>query len=412
MQSNQTRRTRRRRRKARLRVQPRFFLFLAALALIIALPVCAVLFLGGSDGQIYTLGYGGYDQSARAYRALLVRQEQCYRSPEDGKVLYSITEGQDAAASEPVLSLYATGYTDQMMQELAQVRESIKTQQNASLQGKILDPELDALEAAVDQQAQALIDVAQGGINNLAQVYLNLCDAMTSRQDYLKRTGVALADPVLTSLYSDETKLLGRIEAWYTTYAAPQAGRVSYQFDGLETVLTVDTVVGLSPEALTRVLNGEKLDVDETILAQMPLYRLVDPNVWYAAIVVEKNDNWQAQQGQSVTFTINGYNTAGVQATVQSILEEGNRKTVVLRMDGDIGSLISKRFVTMQIGERVEGLMAPQSALTSQGGQSGVVLSDGQTFVPVTVRAQDGENCLIWPVQEGALVKGDQILLP
>jgi hypothetical protein len=34
----------------------------------------------------------------------------------------------------------------------------------------------------------------------------------------------------------------------------------------------------------------------------------------------------------------------------------------------------------MQIGERVEGLMAPQSALTTQGGQTGVVLSDGQTL--------------------------------
>lgn len=411
MQNQQPRRRSGRRGRRRVVIAPRFFLFLAALALIIALPVCLVLLLNDSSGQVYTLTYGGYDQSARTYQALLVRDEQSYRSAQDGKVIYSITEGQDVSAGVPVLSLYATDYTDQLMQELAQVRESIKTQQNASLQGKILDAELDALEAEVDAQVSALVDASGGGVNNLAQVYLSLCDAQEKRQEYLKRTGVALADPVLTSLYSDETKLLGRIEAWYTTYAAPAQGRVSYQFDNLETVLTVENAVRLTPDALSRILGGEKPEVDEAILSQMPLYRLVNPNVWYAAIVVNKKDNWQAQEGQQVTFTIDGYNTAGVKATVQSIAVQGNEATVVLRMDGDIGSLISKRMVTMQIGERVEGLMIPQEALASEGGQSGVVTPEG-TFIPVDVRAQDGDSYLIWPKQEGAIDKGDQILLP
>jgi len=59
----------------------------------------------------------------------------------------------------------------------------------------------------------------------------------------------------------------------------------------------------------------------------------------------------------------------------------------------------------------VEGLMIPQEALASEGGQSGVVTPEG-TFIPVDVRAQDGDSYLIWPKQEGAIDKGDQILLP
>jgi hypothetical protein len=189
-------------------------------------------------------------------------------------------EGQNVRAGDVVLNVYASSYIDKMLTELDEVRRQIKEYQADSLLSKIVDPQLDSINGEIAQRIQAVAGAAKSGNGNVAKAEIELTNLMTQRQNYIKQTSVAQADSTLKSLYSTETELIGRIDAWRTQYAAQKDGRVSVYFDGLESVLGADMVDFLTQESVENN-RGPKPTVDPAFAAQQTLFRIVNPYYWY-----------------------------------------------------------------------------------------------------------------------------------
>lgn len=399
-------RSRARRRSRRLRFKPRFFAVVAALFLIAV--VLMIALLGNQKG--YVVGYGAYKTNDEAYDAIVIRDEMSYRADSYSMVDYAVQQGQDVNTGDSVMLVYASGYIDSLMSQLDSVRDQITAEQEESILSKIIDPQLNELNAQIDDCVAGFSRLAQGGAVNAAQKEYELSALLSQRQTYLKSSAVAMTNSTLSDLYSQETLLLGRIQDWCTTYAAPKPGRVSFYFDDLETVLIVSNVPNLLAEHLRRLVAGERPELDKTILAQEPLFRLVNPNLWYVVATIPQK-SFATPEGQSVPISISGYDAGPVTATVRQAKADEKTKTVlvVFELTQDIGSLLDKRYTTVKMGVATEGLMIPLSALKTVEGQQGVYLKETGAFVPVTVLVGDGKHALVRPVQEGALQKGSVI---
>jgi len=108
-----------------------------------------------------------------------------------------------------------------------------------------------------------------------------------------------------------------------------------------------------------------------------------------------------------VQITVDGHG-ATVDARVIRVQTEDDQTLVLLETNADVGALINQRIVNFILGSNVQGLMVPNAALKTEGGQVGVYLESG-TFVPVNILASDDENALVAPVTENALIKGSVI---
>ncbi|MGI5899481.1 MAG: HlyD family efflux transporter periplasmic adaptor subunit [Christensenellales bacterium] len=391
-------RSRERKKNRRFRMKPRFFVFIAVLLAVIIIPVALL-----SRPNEYLIGYGAYDAVGEGFDALIIRSEISFYSETYGQASYKVVEGQNVRGGETVLDMFASDYTSQLLADLQTVRQNIKIQQEDSLLSKIVDPEL----YQYNDEIQAQVDIVSGYKNNpshnIASAELKLHELMNQRQNYLKSTSVAQADSALTELYSNETQLMGRIENWRTAYLAPEDGRISVYFDGLEPALGEGIIDLLDISGVQNLLGGQKPDMPAT---GQPLYRLVNPNKWYVAFTAPSS-KWQAGIGQEVLINIEGYNGLNATATVLRTEsdEKGVTTLVVLEVTKDIGSLIGERFAFITVGSNTEGLMVPRKAVHQVDGAFGVYLTDG-TFIPVDILASDPSHYIIMPATPGALDKG------
>lgn len=397
-------RSRQRRKQRRHTIKPRFYAILAGFVAVVVLIIVLITSLGGD--KYYTLGYGSYSSLDQHYTGFLIYDELVYYADDYSTVGYNVLQGQDVNAGDSILTTYSTAYTPQVMAQLEDVRTRIKERQQESILGKIVDSNLDSLNASVQSQVDAVVDASQNGTTNIASAAISLSQLMDARQTYIKNTNVALTDTTLTSLYSEETQILGNIEAYKTNYTAAQAGRVSFYFDGNESLLTTGLLDSLDLESVEYILSGGELSVDASIRAKQPMYRLVNPNHWYVAFIAPK-DQWQSGLNTTVQITVDGHGTT-VDARVIRVQTEDDQTLVLLETNADVSALINQRIVNFILGSNVQGLMVPNAALKTEGGQVGVYLESG-TFVPVNILASDDENALVAPVTENALIKGSVI---
>ena len=397
-------RSRDRKKSRRFKIAPRFIVFVAVVLAVIIIPIALL-----SGTKEYLVGYGAYDAVGEGFDALIIRDEIPYYSETFGDVSYKVVEGKDVRGGDLVLDLFASDYTGQLLAELQSVRDRIKTHQEDSLLNKIVDPQMDEYNAQIQQQLAIIKEYTSGTGESISAAELRLNELMTERQNYLKTTSVAQADSVLTELYASETQLMGRIENWRTAYLAPQNGRVSVYFDGLEPALGAATIEILELAHANALLAGEK--PSDIVIPGQPLYRIVNPNRWFI-IFTASASGWQAGIGQEVLINIEGYDGISATATVRRSQSDERGKTtmVILEVSKDIGSLIGERLTYITIGSNTEGLMVPKKAVKQVNGVYGVYLTDSEsTFVPVDILVSDGQHSIVMPTVEGALEKGMKI---
>ena len=396
--------SKKKKKKVKVKISPRFLVFVVVLLALIIVPIVLI-----SGGGSYTVGYGAYDTTGSGFDALIIRDELCYMDDPVGKIVYSVVEGQDVSPEQTIMDTYAAGYIDQIESELISIRTQIEEYQRDSLLGKIVDTKLTGLDSDIDEKVDQIISAIDGGNMNIAKLELQMASLLSERQEYLRNSSVAQADAQLMTLYGDEDQLIGRLEAWRTRYKAAQEGRISFAFDGMESVLTSSNIAAMTTADVERLVSGESAQVDAEIKSKQALYRLVDPDSWYLVFTAGKKE-WTHGTGQSVLVNIDDYSYLDAQAYVESAKEDDSKLLVTLKIDQDIGSLLNQRITHISVGERTEGLMVPLKSVKTKDGQRGVYLKDKEkTFISVNVIVDDGSYAIIEPLESNALIKGSVI---
>jgi len=389
----------------RRRVTGRFFVFVTILLIAVALLVLQFIDFGGKEDIIF--------QSTASYQeqmdCVIIRDEPVTSSRDTVRVEYLAKEATEVAEGDVIANLFTTGYSENLLTRLETTRQNIQSY-HRTLLGTIVDNDLDRLETIIDITALDFKNLVNRDTRgNLQTVAEQLETAMVNRQEYLRQN--KRDDTKLTKLYEEENTRLNSIASWRQVSKAGRGGVVSFYLDGYESDLTVEMLGSLSPADVTAVLGGDELAHTEDVL-EAGVYKIVDQDVWYVAIVAEA-EKWNPVVGQEYYLQLEGFEDLSYAATVSSVQKASGTVLAIFEINQPIGPLMYQRTGRATLSISLSSLAVRNHALYNQEGQIGIWLYDvpGGTFVPVEVLSTQGDISLIQPLVEGALQPGQRVLI-
>ena len=390
----------------RKRVTGRFFLFLLALLVIAFLILRPRLFPGSKETVIMM---ANADQR-QTVDCVIIRDESVTLAESTARVEYISPENSLVTADTTVANLYATGYSESLLNNLEATRKKIQDY-HKQLLANIVDSQLQELDQRVNRKAIEFKNlITRQTIGNLKTVASQLETEMVRRQEYLRQN--KRGDSKLTKLYDEENTRLSSIQSWRTVSNADRDGVVSFYIDGYENDLTPDALKTLSIAQVRSVLAGERLENTRQTLNN-GIYRIVNQNRWYVAVLYSGN-TWTPMVGQDNYYIqMEGFDDLSYTASVYSVQKENDSTLAVFEVRDPIGPLIYRRTGRAQFSITLTGLSVRVEALYNENGQMGVWVYDvpGGTFVPVEVLSTDGNIAMIQPMVEGALQLGQTVLI-
>ena len=399
----------------RKRVTVRFYLFLLALLIVAFLIVRPLLFTGSRETVIMMANAA----QRQTVDCVLIRDEAVTASDSTARVEYIAPEDSLVSEGDNVVNLYATGYSEGLLNNLEATRKKIQDY-HKQLLANIVDAELNKLDKVVnwmelDQKVnrKALEFknlITRQTTGNLKTVTGQLETAMVNRQEYLRKN--KRGDSKLTKLYDEENARMTSIQSWRRESAAARDGVVSFYIDGYENDLSPAALNALSIADVRAVLAGSPLPATKQTLSS-GIYRIVDQSHWYAAVLITGN-TWTPVVGQDDYYMqLEGFDDLSFTASVYSVQKEGDTTLAVFEINDPMGPLIYRRSGKAQFSITLTGLSVRTDALYNENGQVGVWVYDvpGGTFVPVEVLSTDGNIAMIQPMVEGALQLGQTVLI-
>ena len=393
--------------RTRKRVTPRFYVFLAIVALVAFLFLRPHLNFGVKDDVVLQWTHA----VSQAVDCVIIRDESVFSSDSTARVEFLAVENTEVEVGSPVANLFATGYSENLLSRLEETRQSIQTY-HKTLLGTIVDNDLERLDTIIDMTALEFKNlVTQQSRGNLQNVTEQLETAMVNRQDYLRQN--KRDDTKLTKLYDEENARLGGIQSWRKVATAQQSGVLSFYLDGYEQDLTVSLLESLTAADIQTVLRGGSLAHMQDTLDN-GIYRIVNQDRWYVAIAADATV-WNPVNDQNYYFQLEGFEDLMYTAVVTSVQKSGGMVVAILQVDQPIGPLIYQRAGHATLSTSLSSLAVRTDMLYNNNGQLGVWLHDvpGGTFIPVEVLSTDIQNdiALIQPLVSGALKLGDRVLM-
>lgn len=391
--------------RRRRRVTARFYIFIALILAALFWLLRPILNLRGGEDVIFTW-QSAYEQSMDC---VIIRDESVVASDSTVRVEYVAKENTEVAQGDTIANLYATGYSESLLTKLETTRQNIQAY-HKTLLGTIIDNDLERLETIIDMTASDFKNLAtQKTRGNLQTVTELLETAMVNRQEYLRQN--KRDDTKLTKLYEEENNRLSSIQSWRNVSTAERGGVVSFYLDGYEKDLTVELLDSITPADVKTVLAGGALGHTGDLRAN-GIYRIVNQDQWYVAIVTEAG-TWNPVVEQQYYLQFEGFEDLSYTATVTGVQKSSGTVLAIFEINQPIGPLIYQRTGKAKISISLSSLAVHVRALYNQNGEIGIWVYDvpGGTFVPVEVLSTDGDVALIQPTVDNALQPGQRVLI-
>lgn len=344
-------------------------------------------------------------------------------------------EGEKVAAGETVAVIYRDAEAlerksqiRQLTLELEQLEYSLR-QDNAGSDAARLDQDIlssiVALRGSTAAEDFSRLEESTMELKNLvfrrSYTYSNNTESVESIKAMIKDVSARLI--ALQSASSQET----------TGVRAPVPGVYSGQVDGLEGVLTPESVMELTPSGL------DKLKLDANQSGEGQIGRLITSSRWYFAAPLTEAEAARLTEGKQVTVRFSRDFTGDVSMLVERIgPPENGRVAVVFSSTRFLSKITLLRRQTVEIiFDSADGIRVPKAALRvedktvkdKETGAESVVKQPGVYAVvgaqaewkPVTILAEEEDFFLVEPAPfqneqntnetKKALRAGDEIIL-
>lgn len=342
---------------------------------------------------------------------LIVRNEVPYDAEGVTSVVYDAEEGSSVVRGDYICKVYSSGYSTREMNTLRSYRTSIRDYQKKLIEAETTyDAKLNRVTADVLNAAKAVRDLIGGSRGSLENQEETLANAVKARQTYMKSKYAS--DQRFSRLYDDELSQTQRIDSWTKQYTASDAGVVSFYSDGYEYGLTGANYTTFEPRQVRAMFNGSVPEKTTAQKGKTTIYRMVEDGEWYV-LFLSDNTSWNPVKGQVYQLQLERFEDAAVYAEVVSFTRSGGELLVRLRVPGDVKPVLYMRTCGAVLGENVSTLCAPERAIYTQDGMTGVVVVNGSTesFIPVNVIHYDSGNAYFQAIQQGLLFEGMTVLL-
>ena len=172
------------------------------------------------------------------------------------------------------------------------------------------------------------------------------------------------------------------------------SGVVSTRIDDFENVLTTDAIENITYSELKDM----KLRTDEIVPNSTKSIKIVDNYYCYIVVHITDEHKDNIQVGDTVQIRLNYGNTEKTKAEIVSIKDEGEGKTIVLKITKNVEDLINYRKISVDIiWWEEQGLKIPNAAVVGQGNNATVtLLKYGLEYtVRVKIQAQNDDYSII-----------------
>lgn len=163
---------------------------------------------------------------------------------------------------------------------------------------------------------------------------------------------------------------------------APESGIVSYRVDGLENILTPDSFSSLNKEFLENL----KLKTGEIIATSNENGKIINNFECYIATSINSDKAKQTKVGDNVKLRLS--NSEEITAKIDYIIEEGNSRLIIFKIDKGVELLSNYRKITFDIiWWNYSGLKVPNSSLIVEKAPDGTPKENENIYYIVRNRA-------------------------
>jgi len=395
----------------RRRIKLRFFVFLALL--LSGAFYFHTIFTEGRPpaASAYAAVANGKIDMAISGPAVILREESVYTAPAYGKAVYLAADGATVNKDQPVAVLYKENFDEDRVGQLYSVQEKIIQYQQDQLLGQVIDGDVSKLKTDINT---LILDVQtmvrDNNLESLAQKENQLRTMLEQKQKLLDyRTE---PDSYLKGLYDEEADIMSQMKDWTVNIIAPESGLISFQLDGYENILGIDSVDKLTSKDIQQILeNSSPVDKPGDAKAEQPFFRMVDPlSSWYA-VVQSNGSEAYFNRGDEIQVSLEGRES--FPAKIYRINREKGNFLLVLEFSGNVEQMINKRILPIQIQKTVEGLLVPEEALMRHKGKQGVFLKEGEEniFIETSVKALSDGQAIVESISDNQILKlHDQVM--
>ena len=389
-------------RRTTRRPSAKFFIFIGGIAVAVFL---AVFFIFQVRTVQIETGKIDFDTSQAT---VIVRDEQVYNAENYGKATFLASEGERVSEGTEIAEVYKWGYNDKIMSELLETQTKIEQYQENNLLHDVIDQDLAAINQSITEKTEQISDIISGSAEgDLIEEEKALKQLMENKQQYLHEK--VKADTQLDQYYEQESQLIERVESWRETVTAPDAGVISFYFDGCEDLLNANNIEQLTIKNINDIVNGSALTQAVTSEAERPLYRLVNNYKWYLLIVsTVPIHEFESENDFYIAFK--DYVDQQYTGKVIGTREEESGYIYAIEIGDDIGPLLNTRRADADIHTVFQGLKIPSKSIKTVENVKGVYVIENKEkkFVPINVLIDKGGYAIIKPVNDNDNLQAGQ----
>ncbi len=267
----------------------------------------------------------------------IIRNEKVIKNEEFQNGIIQISaEGEKVYKNEAIFQYYsdeAKQLANQITSFDLQIQEKLKTERITS------NSDIKLIEAQIEEKLEELKK-----LNNIQEIteYNKTIKKLLERK--ISTLGsINGATSELKKLINQREKIDNQIRNSTKYLTAPISGIVSYRVDGLEEELTIDNF----DKFKTEYLESLKLKTGQIIPTSGDSGKVIDNFTYYIATTMTSKEAMEARVGKNVTIRLSTNDE--IEAKIQHIIEEDDKRVIILKIDRMIEKLINYRKISFDV---------------------------------------------------------------
>lgn len=179
-------------------------------------------------------------------------------------------------------------------------------------------------------------------------------------------------------------------------YFSADNGIVTFQTDGLESIVNLDNLYNVDYEILLASGLNLKTLGQTQVSPGMPIMKLVDHSTWFVIALIEKEEIDSYEKNKTVGITINGKTFEG---TVSDVFENNKKGALVVKMTENYENFFKERFLEVQVVRaNYQGIKLKRSSILTINGIQGVyILGADQkaVFRTIKILGNQGDDVIV-----------------
>lgn len=335
--------------------------------------------------------YGNIVQCINA-DGYIIRNEMIIASPFTGKVKKLVSSGVRVPKGTEIVEVYSSTFDESKLNQLDEINKEIKLQ---SVNNPFYS-DIKKLDDMINQKEINYQEAVKNNSSNADKIKKDIDDLKKKREQIISKGPASLQK--FEDLNSEKMILEQYINSNMSIVNSPQAGVISFYYDGYGDILNVRNMYNLNSKIFSSV-NAQPKEIDTNVLQDGFLVNVIDNLNWYLAVPLSENEYKLIKEGSSVKILIDGYNNELRGKVIK--LYKGDDKIYVgiIDMIDIYKDFYKNRKLNIKIIiNDYSGMEVPVSSIVNRNGETGVfVIKNGKypVFKVVTIKAKDDKNAIV-----------------